>query len=127
MTKVVVNLASAYTRYKMLTPNGKVEFIDGVAKVEFDDAKKAEEFVKQIKSNVALAPYVRVVGEEAAKVVAGLNAASLGGIKAGPQTSEMPKIAVANNPVSPAQVLAKAEEADKSGEAAKAGEATKGA
>lgn len=112
MTKTVVNLASAYKGYKMITPKGKVEFKDGVAKVEFDKPEEAKAFVEQIKANAALTPYVRVVGEKAAAEVARLNAASLGGIKAGAQTSEMPKIMPKGASLTPAEALAKAEEAD---------------
>ena len=109
MAKTVVKLASPYKSYKMLTNLGKIQFIDGVAKVEFDNEAKAKEFIENIKANQALTPYVRVVDDAQAATVAKLhmNAAQLGGIKTGPQTSEMPKImplGVVANPT-PAEVF----------------------
>lgn len=109
MTKTVVKLASPYKSYKMLTNLGKIQFVDGVAKVEFDNEAKAKEFIDNIKANTALTPYVRVVDDAQAATVAKLhmNAAQLGGIKTGPQTSEMPKImpqGVITNPT-PAEVF----------------------
>lgn len=109
MTKTVVKLASPYKSYKMLTNLGKIQFVDGVAKVEFDNEAKAKEFIDNIKANQALTPYVRVVSDAQAAVVAKLhmNTAQLGGIKTGPQTSEMPKImpqGVVTNPT-PAEVF----------------------
>ena len=69
----------------------------------------SKEFIDNIKANAALTPYVRVVSEAQAAVVAKLhmNAAQLGGVKTGPQTSEMPKImpqGVVANPT-PAEVF----------------------
>lgn len=109
MTKIIVKLASPYKSYKMLTNLGKIQFVDGVAKVEFDNEAKAKEFVENIKANQALTPYVRVVSDAQAAAVAKLhmNTAQLGGIKTGPQTSEMPKImpqGVVANPT-PAEVF----------------------
>lgn len=109
MAKTVVKLASPYKSYKMLTNLGKIQFIDGVARVEFDNEAKAKEFIENIKANQALTPYVRVVDDAQAATVAKLhmNAAQLGGIKTGPQTSEMPKImpqGVVANPT-PAEVF----------------------
>ena len=109
MAKTVVKLDSPYKSYKMLTNLGKIQFIDGVARVEFDNEAKAKEFIENIKANQALTPYVRVVDDAQAATVAKLhmNAAQLGGIKTGPQTSEMPKImpqGVVANPT-PAEVF----------------------
>lgn len=109
MTKTVVKLASPYKSYKMLTNLGKIQFVDGVAKVEFDNEAKAKEFIDNIKANQALTPYVRVVSDSQAAAVAKLhmNTAQLGGVKTGPQTSEMPKImpqGVVTNPT-PAEVF----------------------
>lgn len=103
MAKTVVKLASPYKSYKMLTNLGKIQFIDGVAKVEFDNEAKAKEFIENIKANQALTPYVRVVDDAQAETVAKLhmNAAQLGGIKTGPQTSEMPKIMPLGTVVNP--------------------------
>lgn len=109
MTKTVVKLASPYKSYKMLTNLGKIQFVDGVARVEFDNEAKAKEFIDNIKANQALTPYVRVVSDAQAETVAKLhmNTAQLGGVKTGPQTSEMPKImpqGVVTNPT-PAEVF----------------------
>lgn len=114
--KFYVNLVSSYKNYKMLTNKGKVEFNDGVARVEFNSEDEVKSFVKAIEANPALKPYVRVATEAKANEVAKANIASQAatGIKVGAQTSEMPKpvvaqVAIKAAPTS-AQVFAKAAE-----------------
>lgn len=113
--KFYVNLVSNYPSYKMLTPKKKIEFLDGVARVEFDSEAEAASFVKAVEANPALKPYVRVASEAKASEVAKANIAAQAatGIKVGAQTSEMPKPAVAQVAIkaapTTAQVFAKEE------------------
>lgn len=86
-----VTLISSYPKLKMLTNIGKIEFKDGVAKVEFKDEKEASAFKKNLLSNASLQAYVRIADDKQAAKVAQINqeAANQGGIKVGPQTSEV--------------------------------------
>ena len=99
--------------FHFLTPNKKIEFLDGVARVEFDSEAEAAGFVKAVEANPALKPYVRVASETKANEVAKANIAAQAatGIKVGAQTSEMPKPAVAQVAIkaapTTAQVFAK--------------------
>ena len=97
--KFYVNLVSNYPSYKMLTPKKKIEFLDGVARVEFDSEAEAARVASEAKAS------------EVAKANIAAQAAT--GIKVGAQTSEMPKPAVAQVAIkaapTSAQVFAKEE------------------
>lgn len=102
---VKINLISPYKGYKMLTNRGKVEFVNGVASMEFASQQEADQFVKSIEANLALRPYVKVVSQKAADDAAKLQqAAQSTKVVAGAQTSEM-KNPQSKEPVSPANLL----------------------
>lgn len=116
MTNVVVTLISSYPRLKMLSNVGKLEFIDGVCKVNFNSQDEANKFIKLVKENRALGSYVRVANEVAAKqvIAANINESQKTSISAGVQTSEVKENGDSKPHVTAATIfkLAEAKQAD---------------